>query len=134
MGKNNKPAKVRARLYKQNPYCYYCGVLTVLIDFKTFPKNTLFPKNYATLEHLYDKLSGLRKHNVETPKVIACAKCNHKRGRAAQLLPENKRKYLISQAVGLRKGDKSLFGILNKKNGLNPTEQLFCDFDYFDRF
>ena len=111
--------KQRERLYGLNPYCYYCGKKTILIDFKTFPKGVSYPKSTATIEHLWDRFNKLRVENVEIPKVISCVKCNNQRGHAAQSKPENRKENARRNVNGQR-----------GKWYIN----LFNDIDWFDRF
>lgn len=87
MNGNNIIKKQRTRMWRANPHCENCGVLTVLPedcpgwqakgDGSTFLKKV--PANMATIQHKYDKLHPLR--NVIRPNerrhFLWCYKCNH---------------------------------------------------------
>lgn len=75
----------RIKLWKEDPRCFWCGVVTVLLESKTAAeckKNRSNPLR-ATAEHLVS-----RAHNLRTIAsgftynhiVIACNGCNSERG------------------------------------------------------
>jgi hypothetical protein len=71
----------RLRMFRRDPHCYWCGVLTVL--------DAEGQSNHATVDHLYSKLHPLRasKHKSGHERdnvlhVLACHKCNQARGEA----------------------------------------------------
>ena len=68
----------KLRLWKADPHCFYCGVVTYLPPHgggRSFPDT-------ATLDHLDSKLSGRRGqlHHAGPRTVLACYQCNHERG------------------------------------------------------
>jgi hypothetical protein len=84
MPDSKKLAKQRLELWKKNPHCENCGVLTILPDDlpysigKTGNKNIkIFPNNTATIQHKYDRLHPQR--NIKTNErrhFLWCIKCN----------------------------------------------------------
>ena len=62
-------------MWRQNPYCYYCGVKTI------FTRNpTCKQPNMATIDHLRvrgdpDRLAPLA-YQQERRRVLACRRCN----------------------------------------------------------
>ena len=67
--------KIKLRLYKESPFCFYCGIRTKIYkqeDGKKLPNNT------ATVDHIYTLHERKRGENV--PKVLSCWKCNNTRG------------------------------------------------------
>lgn len=76
----SKTREQKIRLFKRHPYCYWCGRKLVLTNIK----NGILPKNAATIDHLYSRLSpkrSLPNTNNEIRHVLACRRCNHKRGK-----------------------------------------------------
>lgn len=77
----------RIELWKANPYCEKCGILTILpedvpgvINLKTGVKQMYdVPDNMATIQHRYDRWSGMKSLR-DTPYARAlylwCNKCN----------------------------------------------------------
>lgn len=100
----------RARLFKQDPHCFWCGVLTIWR--REFP---LTPDT-ATVDHLYSKLHPERgqQHAIgrfEDRYVLACWKCNKARGEAEvrgevfkPVLDARADMALATSAVAYRKG------------------------------
>ena len=78
--------KRREKLFKENPHCYYCNVLTIFDRPTKHNKGRGWqPDNLATIEHLYSRFDPRRKipnTNNERRHVLACYKCNHERGKA----------------------------------------------------
>ena len=78
--------KRRTAMWNENPYCCYCGCLTVLpetlseeyiVDGKPIQP---FPDNTATTEHKYSRLNPLRR-NIGV-LLLSCYKCNQERGKS----------------------------------------------------
>ena len=80
MSKSKKSSIQRTKLWKENPHCYYCGILTVPPELRTETqkKNHFNFSNMATLEHLYSRLNPKRqeKYSKARRHVLACYKCN----------------------------------------------------------
>ncbi|MDD5068885.1 MAG: hypothetical protein PHN89_04815 [Candidatus Pacebacteria bacterium] len=73
---NNRSAEVRKILFKDNPYCCYCGVKTKLLEGFVASRETPAPPDMATTEHLHSRYAELpRLPNNE--KMIACYRCNN---------------------------------------------------------
>ena len=72
--------KTKLKLYKENPYCHWCGCLTTLTNIKHIkgqPNPTM-----ATVDHVLSKFDVRRwvEHKPgEIRKVLACFKCNNQR-------------------------------------------------------
>lgn len=65
--------KRRARLFAENPLCFYCGVETTLDTKRNLP-------NMATIEHLFPRLHPRRREPNTTGErrlVLACSACNN---------------------------------------------------------
>jgi hypothetical protein len=95
--------KIRERLFKKDPHCQQCGVLTVS---PRFCEGMIPPPNdMATLEHIYSRFHPIR-HSQDYAKFerykILCYQCNHANARAEQeymsaplnLTKRKKRKYM----------------------------------------
>lgn len=75
---SKKRKKRRDRLYKEHPYCHWCGRrLTDKMNGKKFPKN------FRTVDHVKSKLSGDR-WRTGGQTVLACHECNQDRNRLEQ--------------------------------------------------
>lgn len=62
----------KRRLFKQSPFCYWCGQKLVLeLDLPT-------SHNIATIDHLYPRLHKAHQSNKHKV-VLACRRCNHDR-------------------------------------------------------
>lgn len=100
----------RARLYRQDPHCYWCGILTVL--------DTGFQPHSATIDHLYSRVHPNRNaprgnDRSELLHVLSCLQCNQERGKADQhgrmFTPklaksrETARRYAVVTAVSAQK-------------------------------
>ena len=66
----------RALLFAQDPYCFWCGRITVLQTTKPIRND-----NVATIEHLYSRLHPKRKEHPHLV-VLACFGCNMARSHA----------------------------------------------------
>lgn len=81
-------------LYKENPYCHWCGTKTVLFNYKcgnaVTEKGTKYPNNTATLDHLFEKNhqkrhiykfvdSKIQSMEWKNFYVLSCRKCNSQR-------------------------------------------------------
>lgn len=78
--------RTRDRMWRKNPHCENCGVLTVLpkdVDGKINPNNGYrqikdVPPNMATIQHKYSRLNKKRlEHTHERRWFLWCHKCNH---------------------------------------------------------
>lgn len=92
--KNRKKVQRRRALWKANPRCRACGVLTILPEElakklgrppgKLFPLPQRYQDVLATLEHVYSRLDPRRRIAVrgELRQTLYCWKCNTERGNA----------------------------------------------------
>jgi len=77
---------IRDRLWKVDPHCRQCGVLTILPQDivkgrDRFGKLRHYPDNMATIDHLrsrYDLKRRIHDRN-ERRYILLCIKCNNKR-------------------------------------------------------
>lgn len=70
----------RLRLLDQGGRCFWCGrVMLSWHDWHPSGAHPTPPLRYATLEHLFPRHNALR--GARWGKVLACAECNHERGR-----------------------------------------------------
>lgn len=78
------------RLYKMwaaNPSCHWCERITRLVRVA----DGIIPDDAGTEDHVYNRLQPEREFDDSV--VLACAKCNHARGRAVDIaVREAKRK------------------------------------------
>jgi hypothetical protein len=85
-----KHRKVLRLFEEQDGRCFWCKKPMVLFQRERLHRKgrkgkVRLPQNLATLEHLDSRLSPERgKHNGERRIVLACAHCNHLRGRMEQ--------------------------------------------------
>ena len=105
---NNKIAKRKIYLWFEDPHCYWCGRLTTIepkiVDGK-------LPKDYATVEHLYDGFSGLRGLDFKGPvTVLACYECNNDRAKQANKIQviEMKKKKVTKAMINRKHAKKRL--------------------------
>jgi len=77
---NRKHRIIKDLLTKQNGQCWYCKI-PCRIRYST-KKGEKFPYPIATIEHLYTKedLRRLIYSERSQPIVMACARCNKKKG------------------------------------------------------
>lgn len=70
----------REALWRENPHCYWCGVMTVQPP--RSPESWFRPpNNMATLDHLYIRTDVRRQENKGPhPVVLSCYSCNQKWG------------------------------------------------------
>lgn len=66
------------RLYKHYPYCHWCQQRVVPPPAPA-PQGFRPPKDMATLDHVYSRLST-DDPMLRREKVLACHECNHRRG------------------------------------------------------
>lgn len=73
----------RNNLYKKNPNCHWCGVLTILPE-KLKGKGRYNIPIMATVDHIYSRNHPLRNtpqlNPYEERTVLSCLKCNNERG------------------------------------------------------
>lgn len=67
----------RHNLFLKDPHCHWCGCEVVLSE----PPHSPYPDNQATLDHLQTKFAGRRYVRNREMTVLACLKCNGRRGR-----------------------------------------------------
>ena len=72
---------IRLQLYQKDPYCFWCGTLTVFRCDGQHPTD-----DDATIEHLDDRLNRFRNCIQGERRVIACACCNAERARSRHIL------------------------------------------------
>lgn len=67
----------RYRLWKLDPYCYWCGIKTLFIRNDRFSTQE---NNYATIDHIYHKGNPLGiEREDRNICVLACFRCNQDR-------------------------------------------------------
>lgn len=73
--------RMRTRLFRADPHCFWCGCLVRL----NVPHGT---PDLATVDHLYSRFHPARKENHKRQDrvlhVLACFACNHERGLCEQ--------------------------------------------------
>lgn len=72
---------MRRLLFKQNPHCHWCNVLTVLVpDHMVTPAQLL---NMATVDHVKSRCEARTREEWSAPsnQVLACHQCNQRRNR-----------------------------------------------------
>ena len=85
----SKNTRRRNQLLARGTTCHWCGVEVIYIHAKEWPKGTM-PRNFATVDHLDDRLScpdrgnGPSKPGERT--TLACFACNMQRNRDQQLM------------------------------------------------
>ncbi len=82
--------ELRSNLFKEHPFCFWCGVLVIqyIVEPGHRPED-----NMATLDHIKSRF--FRKKGEKVEKVLACYRCNQKRAQKEN--KENKeifRKYV----------------------------------------
>lgn len=95
LNKNQIFRKQRYRGWLKNPHCYWCGVEMIYIDniqeFEKTPEYLILRDKMVTIDHLYSRLEPEKRHSKESKTVLACWKCNNKRGK------EDEAKFLTLQ-------------------------------------
>ncbi len=84
--------KLRIRLWKEDPHCRFCKVLTILpeslpAEIKNGRRNIKsVPDNMATIDHLESRLNPVRRKLRGMLSVtLSCNKCNFERNREEEL-------------------------------------------------
>lgn len=78
MGSVRKRARMRNLMV--HPYCHWCEI-------KVYQYQGLegagcrLPRNMATIDHVFQKGDPRRTPGHKTPSVLACRRCNERRGR-----------------------------------------------------
>lgn len=75
--------EIRDAFLYQDPHCRWCGREVIFYVLQDGEKT---PKNYATIDHLYDKMDP-RRYNLYPDNehlVLACYDCNQKRHKKRQ--------------------------------------------------
>ena len=74
---------LKLKLHSKNPFCCYCGCLTILTNIDKIPSGQTLPPNSATIEHRISRFCPSRwkkkKKGERQRKTIACYACNHGR-------------------------------------------------------
>lgn len=105
----NKLARTRERLWKKNPHCHWCGVLT--IDYRDRKHHHY--GNEATLDHMYSRYSPLRGKRTYV-NVLACYKCNNQRCQKEQRELDRSVLWAKSDSIPVRElGINSLISVRN---------------------
>lgn len=84
----SKNTRRRNRLLERGSTCHWCGIEVQYIHANAWAKGTM-PSNFATVDHLDDRLSRPdRDHRAARGErtVLACLECNLRRNREQQLL------------------------------------------------
>lgn len=86
MSRQQSVPRRRRNLMAADPHCHWCG-----IEVREYPQDNDYHDDRATIDHLND-LSAGRPRPPEGETVLACNKCNSRRGResmeaARELLP-----------------------------------------------
>jgi len=76
MSNTKRLRRRRHKLFKENPYCFYCGEEMVLRESRG---GGIWPPNAATIEHLISRNNPLR-GVIEGKTVLACKQCNEQAG------------------------------------------------------
>lgn len=66
----------RHNLWRKDPHCYWCGVVTVEVVVAKFEKP---PDNLATLDHLHSRYDPRRGATHGVASVLSCLRCNNER-------------------------------------------------------
>lgn len=74
----NRHKEVKQKLVDDYGKCVWCKTPVVIYPHKLYAKGEKAPPDLATLDHLKSKNTG-RKVGENTPKVLACSKCNEQR-------------------------------------------------------
>ena len=80
MSHSRSNRRVKLNLYKRDPHCHWCGVLTTLTNIKHIhgqPDPTM-----ATVDHIisrFDPRRWVEQKPGEIRKVLACFSCNNRR-------------------------------------------------------
>lgn len=79
--RNERIRRRRVKLFhEQKGRCYWCSCEMTLEQ----PEDQPLPRNFATIEHLDDRLSGRRGSMPGERTVVACTDCNERRGRDSE--------------------------------------------------
>lgn len=92
----NQLKRRRLKLWKENPHCSFCGVLTILPEDVSRKTKAPDPDNMATIEHVYSRLNPHRnikdkeerrraqKEEFGQRRILSCRKCNLERSEKEQ--------------------------------------------------
>ena len=84
----SKSARRLRNLFSRDRRCFWCGVTTIMI----VPRPSVLPDNHATVDHLRSRFDPTRwKKNRQRHErtVLACYRCNHRRGAEEQAVVPN---------------------------------------------
>jgi len=81
--------RVRRKLFREDPHCYWCGRITVLFD---PPIGQRTPGDTATVDHIKDRrqVASVSEYRAPENVVLACYGCNKRRNDIEQDRRENK--------------------------------------------
>lgn len=123
----------RQRLYESNPFCYYCGVRTILLDESDYCPSLKPVGRYATIEHLVNKSNPdfkiLRRNPETNKKVNACYKCNNDRAKEISKIVD-KNKSIIYTPTNRKTTGKTFF---EKRKNRWWRNKITKDLDSFER-
>lgn len=120
MSRHRTKKLLRARMWRANPHCYWCGVETVLIEGHHGQQK---PSNMATIDHLYSRLHPLRHTQPrrggggERRLVLACDECNQRRARAEEQRLSMDEKHRRSGRAPMSHPDQRSAYELSRANG-----------------
>lgn len=72
----HRNSKRKYKLWAENPHCYWCGRLTIIVKLKPFEKS---PPNLATVDHIRSRLNPERGSDKKVNTVLSCFECNGRR-------------------------------------------------------
>lgn len=72
--------ELRKRLWYQNPYCYWCGQLTIIGPKPKGISKNKYRETLATIDHLYSRYHPCKRPGNQNAVVLACQRCNSHRG------------------------------------------------------
>lgn len=115
----------RKLLHKENPYCYWCGVLTV----ERLPKKGITVLNdTSTLDHIYSTLNPNRPSDGG-PVVISCYECNQIRGSIQRELGK-----FLNQELKINKSKTEQLNLVIKRICNSLGIKLITQTSYSDEF
>ena len=108
----SKNQRLRLRLWRKNPHCYWCGIVT-----KWFARNPA-PPDGATLDHIRSRYvpersrrEGLWRNGII---VLACWRCNNERCAMEQEYLARTRPEVLHQKNGSKPASKELLTAQSK--------------------
>ena len=94
LGKTQIQRRQRYRLWKQNPKCHWCNVETIYIENFHLQTDLRQQNIWATIDHLYSRLTPELRQSGNNKHILSCWKCNNDRNnKELQSIPiEHRRK------------------------------------------